>query len=552
MQKVSGFLGEIQQKVHKRMNKTERSDLMKAYKRFKKARDVEKAFACMRLIYEGTKEYDIVKDFRKWILYCFKADEKILKISKMCYCLTGKDNFIDYMIAMEWERSWEQKFYLPREEALKPIATEMMNLEKGEYDILCISAPPGIGKTGLGDFFMTWVAGRHPELAMLMGSHSNSILNDNYNECIRMCDSEDYCWQDIFVGHRVVRTNAADLKIDIDKPKKFSTFQFGSLGGSLAGRVRAMSLLYLDDLVANSEIALNKERMDKVFSQFQSDYLQRMQGNTKILLIMTRWSIYDVIGRLEAEHENDPRFKVINIPAMDDNDRSNFDYGGTIGFSTQYYKRLRESMDSYMWNALYMGRPMERDSMLFPLPELRYYFELPSQDPDAIISVVDTKDHGTDDCVMPIAYRYGNDYYIEELMCDSSTPDITIPRIAQLLKDHKVDQCRFESNVAGGQIARDVDKKLKENGGRTSISTKYTTANKETRIIVNSGWIKAHCLFKEEIKQGQEYRKAMNLLGTFSHVSKKKKDDVPDALSMLADFANSFETNVITVRSRIF
>ena len=523
-------------------------ELKRAYELFKENNEIEKAFACVRFLYrEG--DYSAVLDFRNF-LNSKKASEKILKFAKESYLLTAPDIFDDYIIAMEWERPYTQKFYLPRRKQLLPVVQEMSKLETDELDILALSAPPGIGKTGLGDFYMSWVAGRHPELSMLMGSHSVSILNDNYNESVRMCSSDEYCWEEIFEGHHVVRTNAADLKIDIDKPKKFSTYSFGSLGGSLAGRLRAMSLLYLDDMIANSEIALNRERLDKVYQQVVTDYFQRMQGNCKLLLIMTRWSMFDVIGRLIADHEGDPKFRWVNLPALDENDESNFDYGGTIGFTTQVYHRLRDSMDSYMWDALYMGRPIEREGVLFPKDELQTYLELPGGDPDAVIAVVDTKDRGTDDCVMPIAYRYGDRYYIEKIMCDPSTPDVTVPRIAEILCEHKVDQCRFESNAAGGRISNEVEEELKRKGGHTSISTKYSTANKETRIIVNSSWVKKHCYFREN--RDSEYKKAMELLTTFSHVSKRKKDDVPDAFSMLADFAQSFETNVITIRQRLF
>ena len=537
--------------MHKKMYNRDLVELQNAYKKFKRAKDVEKAYACMKLCYTDGGDYETVKDFRKWVL-SLGTTEVNLRYAKMSYCLTGRDLFKDYMVAMEWDRTWDEKFYLPREEMLSQLADEMQRLADDELDLLGISAPPGIGKSGLGDFFMTFIAGRTPELGMLMGSHSMSILNDNYNECLRMLTSDEYCWGEIFPEHKVVKTNAADLKIDVDSAKKFSTFQFNSIGGSMAGKNRAMSLLYLDDLIPNIETALSRERLDKVWTQYTTDFRQRKQGRCKELHIATRWSVHDVLGRLERSNEGNPRAKFIALSAMDENDRSNFDYGGDKGFSTKFYRELRKDMDEVTWRCLYMNQPIEREGLLFPAKELRYFFELPTTDPDAIIAVCDTKDRGTDDCVMPIAYRYGEDYYIEELMCDSSMPDITVPKIAELMKTHKVDQCRFESNASGGQIARDVDKKLKEIGGHTSISTKYSTANKETRIIVNSTWVKTHCLFKDKDKQTNEYRKAMNLLCGFSQVSKKKKDDVPDAMSMLADFANSFETNVITIRQRVF
>ena len=183
---------------------------------------------------------------------------------------------------------------------------------------------------------------------------------------------------------------------------------------------------------------------------------------------------------------------------------------------------------------------------------MRYYYDLPEDEPDAVISVVDTKDQGKDDCVMPVAYVYGNDYYIEDFVCTSALPDITTPLLVSKLKEHKVKMCRFESNSAGGGQARDVRRLLKEQNGITTITTKYSTANKETRIIMDSGWVKEHCLFKDETVRNLDYRRAMNKLCSYATASKNKTDDVPDAMSMLANFAQGFETNVITVRQRFF
>src|SRR5699024_11001800 len=144
----------------------------------------------------------------------------------------------------------------------------------------------------------------------------------------------------------------------------------------------------------------------------------------------------------------------------------------------------------------------------------RRYFELPDRTPDAIISVCDTKDRGSDYCVMPIAYQYGNDFYIEDVVCDNSNPEIVESRLVSKLLQHKVQMSRFESNSAGGKVAEKMQKEVKERGGITKITTKYTTTNKETRIIVNSPFCKERFLFKDNsvIKKDKEYRRMLNQL----------------------------------------
>lgn len=53
--------------------------------------------------------------------------------------------------------------------------------------------------------------------------------------------------------------------------------------------------------------------------------------------IATRWSVHDVIGRLERMYEGDPKADFISVPALDENEQSNFDYPHGVGFDTQYF-----------------------------------------------------------------------------------------------------------------------------------------------------------------------------------------------------------------------
>ena len=198
-----------------------------------------------------------------------------------------------------------------------------------------------------------------------------------------------------------------------------------------------------------------------------------------------------------------------------------------------------------------MNQPIERNGLLYREDELRRYFELPDGEPDAILSVCDTKDKGTDYCAMPIAYQYGHDFYIEHILCDNSNPEIVETRLVMALLQHKVQMSRFESNSAGGRVAQKVQEEVKAKGGRTKITTKYTTSNKETKIIVNSPFIKEHCLFKDNsVIKDKEYKKALNFLCSYTMAGKNKNDDIPDAFAQLSEFIQSLEGNKIEVFKR--
>lgn len=211
-------------------------------------------------------------------------------------------------------------------------------------------------------------------------------------------------------------------------------------------------------------------------------------------------------------------------------------------------------MDDASWRALYMNQPIEREGQLYSEDELRRYFELPEGEPDAILAVCDTKDRGTDYCVMPVAYQYGNDFYIEDFICDNSNPEVVEARLVDKILRHKIHMDRFESNSAGGRVAEKVQKEVKERGGKTRITTKFTTANKETRIIMAAGFVKEHFLFKDKsvIKTDKEYRAALNFLCGYTMAGRNRNDDVPDAMSMLVDFIESLYAGRIEVARRPF
>ena len=116
----------------------------------------------------------------------------------------------------------------------------------------------------------------------------------------------------------------------------------------------------------------------------------------------------------------------------------------------------------------------------------------------------------------------------------------------------KVKACRFESNAAGRRIAEKIQDEVKKKGGITHITTKFTTSNKETRIIINSSWVKEHCLFKDPslYTKKSDYGKMMDMLCSYTMAGRNKHDDVPDGMAMLAEYAQSMVTSKVEIIKR--
>lgn len=461
--------------------------------------------------------------------------------------------FDSYMQYIELPREANKKFWLPRRKQLLPVCNAIQKLIDDELDILTISLPPGTGKSTLEIFLHSMLIGANPDNPSLASGHSGILTNSIYEGVLSIInDSEEYLWHDIFPKIGDVITNAKEQTIDLGKKHRFSSLTCRAIGASLTGATRCEQILTADDLVSGIEEALSASRLEKLWQLYNNDLKSRKKLGCKELHLATRWSVHDPIGRLRVMYEDDPRFMSIVVPALNEQGESNFDYEYNVGFDTKYFNEMRESLDDASFRALFMNEPIEREGLLYDPESLKYYYHLPKAEPDAILAVCDTKDRGKDYCVLPVVYVYGQNYYIEDVICDNSLPEIVDKRLVEILNKHNVQQARFESNSAGGRIAKDVEKALKDMGQRCHITTKFTTQTKETKIIVNSSWVKEHCLFKEEYVKNSDYGRFMAMLTGYTQIGRNEHDDVPDAMAMLAEFVQSLSLSKVETFKRPF
>lgn len=487
-----------------------------------------------------------------------KTDERLFKVLRETLKFDAPVSFDAFMRFMEWERDPAKKFYMPRRRIIKSMWVDpIQDLIDDKLDLLSLSCPPGTGKSTIGVFLLAWIMGRFPDKPNLASAHSGTLTESFYRAIMSLITDPEYTYREIF-PYEIADKDGMKQTIDLVRPHRFSTLTCRAINASLTGATRCEGLLYADDMCSGIEEAMNPDRLENLWVKYTNDLKSRKKEGCKEIHIATRWSVRDLIGRLETLYEDDPRCKFIKCPALDENEQSNFDYDYGVGFSTKYFIDMRANLDEVSWRALFMNEPIEREGLLFPKDDLQYYSTLPvdkdgnTMQPDYIFAIADTKDKGIDYGFMPVIYVYGDLGYVEDIVCNNGKPEVVEAEFVNMLLKHRVQTCRFESNAAGGKIADKIDLQVKQMGGITHITRKYTTANKETKIQVNSPIIKQKLLFKSNFDRTTPYGLAMQMLTGYVLSGKNKHDDVPDGLSMAIEFWSSFTGQKVQIMQRPF
>lgn len=460
------------------------------------------------------------------------------------------DSFMRYI---ECDKPPQKQFYKPRAHTLKKIIDAYQEVYDGKLDFLSVSQPKRTGKTSAGLRLALMMGGRDPDGSVFATGKGEGLVKSFYGGMLEVLDDPSSKYYDIFPEAKLVRTKADEMTIDLKGKSRFSTFTCRPIDGSVVGNTEANVLLYIDDCVKNHEEARNRDRLEFLCEKITDDILGRRIEGTPIIIQGTKYSLYDPITFLQNKaDELGWRWKEVAIPALDPiTDESNFEIekNGKKIFTTSYYQNERKLVTEETWASEFQQEPYEAKGRMFPEKDLKTYFELPvDKDPDSIVSVCDTAESGADSTAMPIAYIYGGDVFIHDVVFDNSPSDVTKPECAKKLVEHKVATAVFESNNAGTYFARDVGEEVKKLGGKCSIRTKRTISNKLTRIEYASDNIKLHFYFRDKsmYEPDSQYAKFMKEVFKMTRSGKVSHDDAPDSLSLLENELRTLSAATVT------
>lgn len=475
-------------------------------------------------------------------------------------------NFESFMYYMERKRNWSKRFYYPRRKTLKVVVNDLEDLENRKIKFYGLSMPSRVGKSTICIFFLAWVAMRRPNSHSAMGGHSGILAKGFYKELMNLFSTEEYAFDELFffwnpeyANKSLVTDKSADeFTITLGDPDRFATVTCRGIDGTWTGAVDVSKdgYLYVDDLVRDREHSLSPTRMENTYQEYLNKMVDRKNDGARELMVGTLWNVLDPLERLRKSYDGNPEYRFRRIPALDENDESNFDYE-INGFSTEYYRDMREKLDKAEWEAKFMQRPFVREGLLFPTDELRYFNGILPDGDFRRIGVVDVAWGGGDSLSMPIGAEYDNgDVYIYDWVFNKGAKEVTLPLVVGRIIGNGIRQTRFEGNTGGDLYCQYVDERLQDQKYKCSCTSRKAPnkVEKLSKIIAYSGDIKRKFIFLESKKVTQdqlqkdaelgvvryrrndEYQAAMDELTMFVSIGENKHDDAADGLTQLEMF----------------
>lgn len=492
-------------------------------------------------------------------------------------------NFESFMFYMERKRHWTKRFYFPRRKTLKVVVKDLEDLENRIIKFYGLSMPSRVGKSTICIFFLAWVSLRRPNSHSAMGGHSGILAKGFYKELMNLFTTEEYTFSELFYYWNpeyakkplVTDKSADEFTITLGNPDRFATVTCRGIDGTWTGAVDVSKdgYLYVDDLVRDREHSLSPMRMENTYQEYLNKMVDRKNDGARELMVGTLWNVLDPLERMRKQYENDPQYRFRRIPALDENDESNFNYE-INGFSTAYYRDMREKLDKAEWEAKFMQRPFVREGLLFPTDELRYFNGILPDGDFRRIGVTDIAWGGGDSLSMPIGAEYDNgDVYIYDWVFNKGAKEVTIPLVVGRIIGNQIRQTRFEGNVGGDLYCQYVDEKLQEQDYKCSCTSRKAPnkVEKLSKIIAYSGDIKRKFIFLDSHKitqeqmqkdadlgivryrRNDEYQAAMDELTMFVSIGGNDHDDAADGLTQLEMFIeNPNDTAIIEAAKNPF
>ena len=259
----------------------------------------------------------------------------------------------------------------------KIYAEKLNRIANGELKRLIVNMPPRHTKSEFAShLFPAFFMGRHPNSKLIQTTHTGELAIRFGRKAKNLIESDEYAsvFPDV--------TLAADSKAAgrWESNHKGEYFAAG-VGGAITGR--GADLLIIDDPHSEQD-ALSPAVLDGHYEWYTSGPRQRLQPGGAIVLVMTRWSIKDLTGRLlqaQSKDEAADQWEIVEFPAV----LNNKPMWGNF-WTMEGLNGVKASIPVSKWNAQWMQNPVAEEGALIKrewrkewepeqIPQLQYVIQ---------------------------------------------------------------------------------------------------------------------------------------------------------------------------------
>jgi len=349
----------------------------------------------------------------------------------------------------------------PHHKKLAKIFTDVI---EGRKKRVIINIAPRMGKSEFSSYlFPAYFLGKYPQKKIIMGTHTAGLSEDFGRRIRNLIDSDEY--KEVFPT-----TLVAD---DQKAAGKWSTSAGGQyyaagVGGALAGR--GADLFVIDDPHSEQDVKTNSRlAFDTAWSWFQTGPLQRLMPGGAIIIIMTRWSLLDLTGRLIDYQIKNPEaipWEIVELPAILHEDTENEKSLWPEQWSLESLKSTKASLDPRYWNAQYMQQPTSESSAIVSRKQWRIWENDDPPPCDFIIQSWDTAFETKNTSDYSACTTWGVFYNEEEgnapqvILLDAFKDRMTFPELKEVALKHyrewEPDSFVVEKKAAGAPLIQEL------------------------------------------------------------------------------------------------